>query len=138
MGCFCACGDVLIQEATTPPCPAVAVELVVIVLDGELVVISELFAPIDLPQCKDDNVLAPVHVDDSRVAVWLARVVDEAGGVALHRCIHHVKVVNAEHVTADTLMQNNKQNRASPYSHISLFFFNLWLFLHFQCIQLKS
>ena len=82
-------------------------QLVVLVFDGELVVVGELLAPVDLPQRKDDNVSAAVHVDDARVAVWLTRVVDETSCVALHRCVHHVKVVNAEHVAADALMESD-------------------------------
>lgn len=94
----------LIQESTAAPRPTVAVQLVVIVLDGELVVISEFFAPVDLPQSEDHDVLAAVHVDDTRVAVWLTGVVDETGCVALHCRIHHVKVIDSEHVAANTLM----------------------------------
>lgn len=48
--------------------------------------------------------LAAVHIDDSRVAVWLAGVVDETSCVALHRRVHHVKVIDAEHVASDALM----------------------------------
>lgn len=94
---------VLVQEAAAASCPTVAEQLVVFVLDGELVVVSQLFAAVDLPQRKDDDVLAAVHVDDARVAVGLARVVDETGRVALHRRVHHVKVVDAEHVAPNAL-----------------------------------
>lgn len=96
---------VLIQEAATASRTAVAVQLVVLILDGKLVVVGEFFAPVDLPQGEDDNVLAPVHVDDTRVAVWLTRVVNETGCIALHRCVHNIEVVNAEHVAADALMR---------------------------------
>lgn len=105
--CVRVCDAVLIQEATTAPRPAVAVQLVVLVLDGELVVVGELFAPVDLPQGEDDYVLAAVHIDDAGVAVGLARVVDETGRVSLHGRVYHVKVVDAEHVAADALMEND-------------------------------
>ena len=82
-------------------------QLAVLVLDGELVVVGELLAAVDLPQGEDDDVLAAVHVDDARVAVGLARVVDEASRVALHGRVHHVEVVDAEHVAADALMERN-------------------------------
>lgn len=91
----------LIQEATAASRPAVAVQLAVLVLDGELVVIGQLLAAVDLPQGEDDNVLAAVHVDDTGVAVGLARVVDETGRVALHGRVHHVEVVDAEHVASN-------------------------------------
>lgn len=94
----------LIQIAAAASRPAVAEELVALVLDGKLVVVGEFFAPVDLPQRKDDDVLAAVHVDDARVAVRLTRVVDEARLVALHRGVHHVEVVDAEHVAADALV----------------------------------
>lgn len=97
---------VLIQEASAASRSAVAVQLVVLVLDWELVVVCQLLAAVDLPQREDDDVLAAVHVDDAGVAVGLAGVVDETGCVALHRRIHHVKVIYAEHVAADTLMEN--------------------------------
>lgn len=100
-----AWGAGLVQESAAAPGPAVAVQLALVILDGELVVVGQLFSAVDLPQGKDDDVLAAVHVDDARVAVGLARVVDEAGGVALHRRVHHVKVVNAEHVATDSLKQ---------------------------------
>lgn len=44
-----------------------------------------------------------LHSDDPRVAVGLAGVVDEAGGVAVHRGVYHLVVINAEHVTANPL-----------------------------------
>lgn len=96
---------VLIQEAAAASRPAVAVQLVVLVLDGELIVVGEFLAPVDLPQGKDDDVLVAVHVDDAGIAVWLARVVDETSRVALHRSVHHVEVVDAEHVASDALME---------------------------------
>lgn len=93
----------LVQETPTPPRPTVTVQLAVLVLDGELVVISELLSPVNLPQGKDHDVLATIHVYDSRVAVRLTRVVDETSSIALHRCVHHIKIINAEHVTANAL-----------------------------------
>lgn len=103
------CGEVLIQEAATASRAAVAVELVVFILDGKLIVVGELFAPVNLPQGEDDDVLAPVHVDDARVAVRLTRVVDEAGCVALHRRVHHIEVVDTEHVAADALVRVRRE-----------------------------
>lgn len=97
---------VLIQEATAASRPAVAMQLVVLILDGELVVVGQFLAPVDLPQGEDDDVLAAVHVDDTGVAVRLAWVVDETSCVALHRRVHHIEVVDAEHVAADALMEN--------------------------------
>lgn len=44
-----------------------------------------------------------VHGDDARIAVGLAGVVDEARGVAVHRGVDHLVVVDAKHVTADSL-----------------------------------
>lgn len=99
----CMCDAVLIEEATAASRRAVAMQLVVLVLNGELVVVGELFTAVDLPQGENYDVLSAVHVDDAGVAVGLARVVDEAGRVALHRRVHHVKVVDAEHVAADVL-----------------------------------
>lgn len=66
------CTGVLIQEATAASRFAVAMQLAVLILNGELVVVGQLFTPVDLPQSEDDNVLATVHVDDARIAVWLA------------------------------------------------------------------
>lgn len=95
----------LIKESAAAPRATVAVQLALVILNGELVVVGQLFSTIDLPQGKDDDVLAAVHVNDTRVAVWLARVVDETSGVALHCCVHHVKVINAEHVATDSLKE---------------------------------
>lgn len=95
--------DRSVEETPTSPRPAVTIEFVAGVFDGELVVVSELLSPIDLPQSKNDNVLAAFHVDNPRVAVWFAGVVDESRCVAVHGCIDHIEVVNAEHVTANTL-----------------------------------
>lgn len=94
----------LIEKAAAASCATVAVQLVVIVLDGKLVVVGQFFTPVDLPQGKDDYVLSAVHIDDTRVAVRLTGVVDETCCVALHRGVHHVKVINAEHVATDALV----------------------------------
>lgn len=112
---MCA-GAVLIQESSAASRPTVAVQLALVVLDGELVVVRQLLSPVDLPQGKDDDVLAAVYVDDTRVAVWLAGVVDEASGVALHRCVHHVKVIDAEHVATDPLKERATNNVRYHYS----------------------
>lgn len=95
----------LVEEATAASRPAVAEQLALLVLDGELVVVGQLLAAVDLPQGEDDDVLAAVHVDDARVAVGLAGVVDETGRVALHGRVHHVEVVDTEHVAADALTE---------------------------------
>lgn len=93
----------LVKVAAAAPRAAVAAQLALVVLDGELVVVRQLLAAVDLAQREDDDVLAAVHVDDARVAVGLARVVDEACGVAVHGGVHHLVVIDAEHVTADPL-----------------------------------
>ncbi len=116
--CVCKCVLLLlIQEVTAASRPAVAEQLIVLVLDGELVVVGQFFAAEDLPQGEDDDVLAAIHVDDTRVAVGLAGVVDETSCVALHRRVHHVKVVNAEHVAANALMERIN-DRTGCYFHI--------------------
>lgn len=71
--------------------------------DGELVVVGDLFAPADVAQGEDDDALVALDVDDTREAVGLAGMVDEAGRVAMHGSIHYFIVINAEHVTADSL-----------------------------------
>lgn len=96
-------GPLSVEEAPTSPGPTVTVEFVAGVFNGELVVVSELLSPIDLPQSKDDDMLPAFHVYNSRVAVRFTGVVDESCRVAMHGCIYHVKVINAEHVAADTL-----------------------------------
>lgn len=93
----------LVEELPAPLGSAVAWKLIARLLDGEFVVVCELLAAVDLACGEYDDVLLPVHVDDTRVAIGLARVVDEAGGVAVHGGIHHFIVVDAEHVTANTL-----------------------------------
>lgn len=100
---------VLVQEATAAPRRAVAVQLALLVLDGELVVVGELFSTVDASRGEDDDVLLAVHSDDPGVAVGLTGMVDEAGGVAMHSGIHHLIVIDAEHVTANPL--GGKKNR---------------------------
>lgn len=104
---------VLIQEYSAASRPTVAVQLALVVLNGELVVVGQLLSAVDLPQGKDDDVLAAVYVNDPRVAVGLTGVVDEASGVALHRCVHHVEVIDAEHVAADPLKETTTNNHYS-------------------------
>lgn len=82
---------------------AVAGQFVAGVLDRELVVVGELLSAADAARGKDDDVLLAVHSEDPGVAVRLTGVVDEAGGVAVHRSIHHFVVIDAKHVTADPL-----------------------------------
>ena len=43
------------------------------------------------------------HVDHSRVAVGFTGVVDEPRSIAMHRCVHHIKVINTKHVATDSL-----------------------------------
>lgn len=82
---------------------AVAQQLIVGVFDRELVVVRELLPAVDAARREDDDVLLAVHGDDSREAAWLAGVVNEAGGVAMHCSVYHLVVVDAKHVTADPL-----------------------------------
>lgn len=82
---------------------AIAGQLVAGIFNGKLVVVSELFTTVDLAHGKDDNVLLPVDVDDSGVAVGLTGVVDEARCVPMHGGVHDLRVVNTEHVTANAL-----------------------------------
>lgn len=94
---------VSVEELAALFCTTVAGQLVAGILDGELVIVRELLSTVDAPRGKDDDVLLAVHSDDPRVAVRLTRVVDEAGSVAMHCGIHHLVVIDAEHVTADPL-----------------------------------
>lgn len=92
-----------VEELATLLCTAVAGQLVAGILNRELVVVGELLATEDAARSEDDDVLQAVHSDDSRVAVGLAGVVDEAGSVAVHRGINHLVVINAKHVAANPL-----------------------------------
>lgn len=49
--------------------------------------------------------LPAFYIDHSRVAVGFAGVVDEPRSVAMHRCVHHIKVINTKHVAADPLQK---------------------------------
>lgn len=49
--------------------------------------------------------LPAFYIDHSRVAVGLAGVVDEPCSVAMHRCVHHIKVIDTKHVAADPLQK---------------------------------
>lgn len=81
------------------------------VFNGELVVVGELLSAVNLAQREDDDVLLALHVDDSRVAVGVAGVVDESCGVAVHGGVHHVEIVNAKHVAADALWGKSRRSR---------------------------
>lgn len=96
-------GNTLVKKASATSRPTVTVQFAVGIFDGELVVVGELLSAVNLPQGEDYDVLLAVHVDDSRVAVRITGVVDESRCVAVHGGVHHVKIVNAEHVTADAL-----------------------------------
>lgn len=121
----------LIEKAAAASRPTVAVQLVVIVLDGELVVVGQFLTPVDLPQGKDDYVLSAIHIDDTRVAVWLAGMVDETCCIALHRGVHHVKVIDVEHVASDALVESDNtelvvsftmtQHSSTVYSTVCMF-----------------
>lgn len=78
-------------------------ELVAGILDGELIVVREFLPAVDLAHSKDDNVLLPIDIDDSRVAVRLTRVIDEASGVSVHGGVHYLRVIDSEHVAANAL-----------------------------------
>lgn len=92
-----------VKELTTLLCTAVAGQLVAGILNRELVVVGELLSAVDAPRGKDDDVLLAVHSDDTRVAVGLTGVVDEAGSVAMNSGIYHLVIINAKHVTANPL-----------------------------------
>lgn len=93
----------LIKELATLFGPTVARQLIAWFLNGKLVVVCELFAPVDFPQCKNDYVLLPVDIDDTGVAVGLTGVVDETSRVAMHGGINHLIVIDAKHVAANSL-----------------------------------
>eukprot|EP00287_Rhodomonas_sp_CCMP768_P025648 CAMPEP_0202842042 /NCGR_PEP_ID=MMETSP1389-20130828/60338_1 /ASSEMBLY_ACC=CAM_ASM_000865 /TAXON_ID=302021 /ORGANISM="Rhodomonas sp., Strain CCMP768" /LENGTH=153 /DNA_ID=CAMNT_0049518939 /DNA_START=94 /DNA_END=552 /DNA_ORIENTATION=+ len=76
------------------------------VLDRELVVVRDLLVHLDVPQRKQHNVLHTVHRHHFAVAVWLAAVVDVAGGVALEHGVDDQFVVDPEHVRALPLLQS--------------------------------
>lgn len=57
--------------------------------------------------------LAAFHVNHSRVAIWFTGMVDESCCIAVHGSIHHIKVINAEHVAANSLQTNRTIRRCS-------------------------
>lgn len=114
--------DALVQETATTPGPAVTVEFVAGVFNRELVVISELLPSVDLSQGKDDNMFPAFHVDDSRVAVGFTGVVDEPRSVAMHRCVHHIKVINTKHVATNSLQNEKVSTIISVWAKENLFF----------------
>lgn len=95
--------DASVEEPATSPGPAVTVEFVAGVFNREFVVVGELLPPVDLSQGKDDDMLPAFHIDHSRVAVGFTGVVDEPRSVPMHRCVHHIKVINTKHVATDSL-----------------------------------
>lgn len=98
----------LVKELATLFGPTVARQLIAWFLDGELVVVRELFASVDFPQSKNDYVLLPVDIDHTGVTVGLTGVVDEASRVAMHGGIYHLIVIDAKHVAADSLVNKRK------------------------------
>lgn len=99
----------LVKKASTSPGTTVTVQLAAGVLDGEFVVVRELFPAVDLPQSENDDVLLAFHVDDPRVTVRLARVIDETCGVSVHGGVHYLKVIDAKHVAADALEKEGER-----------------------------
>lgn len=72
------------------------------VLDRKLVVVRQLFAARYRPLREDDDMLAPgTVVDYLRVAVRLARVIDEACRIAGQSRVHDLRITQPEHVAAD-------------------------------------
>ena len=102
-----------VKEATAALGATVAGQLVAGILNGELVVIGELLTTQDAAQGEDDDVLLALHMDDSREAIGLTRVVDEAGGIAMHGGVHHIKVIHAEHVAPNALQGQGGDVRGS-------------------------
>lgn len=106
----------LIEETTATFGSTIAREFAAGVFEGELVVVGEFFPPEDPSQGENDNMLLAFDVDYAGVAVGLAGVVDEAGGVAMHRGIHHIEVINAEHVASNALQgRKGELKRAPPW-----------------------
>lgn len=98
----------LIKELATLFGPTVARQLIAWFLDGELVVVSELFALVDFPQRKNDYVLFPINIDHTGVAVGLAGVVDETSRVAVNGGVYYLIVIDAKHVAANSLVNKKK------------------------------
>lgn len=61
----------LIQEAAAAPRAAVAVQLAVLVLDGELVVVRDLLVDVNRLSGVDHDLLLRLHCDDLRITVGL-------------------------------------------------------------------
>lgn len=101
----------LVEKAPASSGTAVTVQLVAGIFDREFVVIGELFAAVDLPQRKNDDVLPALHVNNPRVTVGLTRVVNEARRIAVHGGVHYIKVINAEHVAANALEEATENVR---------------------------
>lgn len=107
------------------------------VFNGELVVVGELLSAVNLAQREDDDVLLALHVDDSRVAVGVAGMVDESRGVAVHGGVHHVEIVNAKHVAADALwgkaggQENTNRKQDQKNSDYSCEYLAVVVFLSF-------
>lgn len=59
----------LVEEAPTSSCPTVTVEFAAGILNGKFVIVRELLPSVDLPQSKDDDMLATFHINHSGVAV---------------------------------------------------------------------
>lgn len=55
----------LVEELPAPLGSAVAWKLIARLLDGKLVVVGELLAAVDFACCEDDDVLLPIHIDDT-------------------------------------------------------------------------
>lgn len=114
--------DASVQETAASPGPAVTVEFVAGVFDREFVVVGELLPSVDLPQGKDDDVLPAFHVDHPRVAVRFAGVVDEPRSVAVHRCVHHIKVIDTKHVATNSLWKEEASTIIYVWATENLFF----------------
>lgn len=113
--------EVLVQKLPALLGTAVTGQFVAGVFNGELIVIGELFPSVDFAHGKDDNVFLAIDVDDPRVAVGLAGMVDEARCVPVHGGIHHLRVINAEHVAPDALCRGDTGGlvQAGQHSHPS-------------------
>jgi len=72
-------------------------------LDWKLVVIGQFFTTTYVPQSKDDNVNTSINNDLSRVAVWLARMINEACNITTLCCIDDLIVTTTKHVATDAM-----------------------------------
>lgn len=57
----------------------------------------------DLAQGEDDDVFVGVDEEEARVAVGLAGVVDKARRIAVHGGVHHLELIDTEHITPNAL-----------------------------------